>query len=36
MNNSATITPSLVPRIFLFENGKGGKSLGKKLNPDSV
>ena len=32
MNDSATITASLVLRIFLLENSKGGNSLGKRLN----
>jgi len=35
-DTSTTITPNLVARTFLLENGRGGKALGKRLNPDSV
>ena len=35
-DTSTPITPGLVVRTFLLENGRGGKALGKNFNPDSV
>ena len=35
-DTSTTITLSVVARTFLLENGRGGKALGKRLNPDFV
>ena len=35
-DTSTPITPSLVAKTFLLENGRGGKALGKRFNLDSV